>query len=172
MHLIVFTPLHWWRPSAALMGWWEKVFGEGWAYVNTKKGKKGFTESKKAMAVVTCVMQQLFFGPTAPHVMVKQLMMNLTFRCFAKCRFKPLRTQTFFGVQSADKNLRLLLLELWGKELSNIRERKEIEYVLEMPETKYSSMTSDLEKLPNCKIIGALGDNPLEFPRDSPWCGK
>ena len=96
---------------------------------------------------------------------VEQLMINLTFRFFAKCGIKPLRKQTFFGVRCADKNLRLLLLELWGKELRNIRERKEIEYVIEISKTKYSSMNSDLEKLPNHKMIGALGDNPLEFPR-------
>ena len=88
-HLILFTPLHWLSPSAALMGWWEKVFGEGWAFSPNSIGKNGFMNGKRAMVVVTTGLDQTFYGKNSIHISVEELMYPLTFRCFANCGFSP-----------------------------------------------------------------------------------
>ena len=175
-HLIVFTPMHWLSPSAALMGWWEKVFGEGWAYINTSTGKRGFMQGKKAMAVVTCGMPQSLYGPNSVHITVEELMMNLTYRCFAKCGFTPLRTQAFFGLQTADPQQRVDMLNSWGEHVMRLAERPTIDYILSDEGRKNSSKVeianiitqqprSDV-KLPNHKLLQDLGDYSLVIPKD------
>ena len=164
-HLLLFTPLHWLSPSAALMGWWEKVFGEGWAYVTGPNGKRGFMTGKKAMVVVTCGMPQSFYGPEAVHITVEELMMNLTYRCFAKCGFTPLRTQAFFGLQTATPAQRVDMLNSWGEHVMTLYKRETIDYILS-DENRKNSSTGEGEKLPNHKLLQTLGDMALIIPKD------
>ena len=164
-HLMLFTPLHWLSPSAALMGWWEKVFGEGWAYSTTPSGKKGFMTDKKAMVVVTCGMPQTFYGPESVHVTVEELMMNLTYRCFARCGFTVLRTQAFFGLQTADAQQRVDMLNSWGEHVMKLGSRETIDYVL-TDDGRKSAQSTDTDKLPNHKLLQSLGDLPLVIPKD------
>ena len=164
-HLMLFTPMHWLSPSAALMGWWEKVFGEGWAFTNGPTGKRGFMTGKKAMVVVTCGMPQSFYGPESVHITVEELMMNLTYRCFAKCGFTPLRTQAFFGLQTADPQQRVDMLNSWGEHVMKLQDRETIEYILS-DDGRKSSQSGETEKLPNHKLLQTLGDLPLVIPKD------
>ncbi|EAY23002.1 Flavodoxin-like fold family protein [Trichomonas vaginalis G3] len=156
-HLMLFTPMHWLSPSAALMGWWEKVFGEGWAFSDTSKGRTGFMTGKKAMVCVTLGMNQSFYGKDSVHITVEELMYNLTFRCFAQCGFTPLRTQAFFGLLNADPQTRVDMLNSWSEHVMNLESRETIEFVISEEERKRQGIDSKN----NHQILAELGDLPL-----------
>ena len=153
-HLILFTPMHWLSPSAALMGWWEKVFGEGWAYSPDQRFSKGFMAGKKAMVVVTTGQDQLYYGKDAINLSVEELMYPLTYNCFAMCGFTPLRTQAFFGLATADPQLRVDMINAWAEHVMNLESRETIDYL------------PDAHKHANRKILAELGDKVLITPKD------
>ena len=159
-HLILFTPLYWLSPNAALMGWWEKVFGEGWAFAPGQTFDKACMAGKKAMAVVTCGQDQMFYGHHAVNVSVEELMYPLTFRCFAFCGFTPLRTQAFFGVQTADAQTRVDMLNGWAEHVMTLQKREEIQFNFVGAATKEEKKESNRAKL------AELGDMVLIKPKD------
>lgn len=163
-HLLLFTPLHWLSPSAALMGWWEKVFGEGWAYAPNQTFDKGYMAGKKAMVVVTCGQDQTFYGKDAINLTIEELMYPLTFRCFAYCGFTPLRTQAFFGLANADGQLRVDMLNGWGEHVMNLESRDAIEFIFQADKSGTHLMETD--KVTNRKILAQLGDMVLMKPKD------
>ena len=159
-HLILFTPLYWLSPNAALMAWWEKVFGEGWAVAPGQTFDKGCMAGKKAMVVVTCGQDQVMYGKDALNVSVEELMYPLTFRCFAYCGFTPLRTQAFFGVQTADAQMRVDMLNGWAEHVMKLQKRDEIQFSFVGAATKEEKKDSNREKL------AELGDMVLITPKD------
>jgi len=164
-HMMLFTPLHWLSPSAALMGWWEKVFGEGWAFASNMTGRNGFMVGKKAMVVVTCGLEQSFYGKDKIHVSVEELMYSLTFSA-ALCGFTPLRTQAFFGLHTADSKRRTDMINAWGEHVANLESREEIEFILTSEEKKKGGFM-ETGKITNHKILAQLGDMELMKPKDS-----
>jgi putative NADPH-quinone reductase len=163
-HLLLFTPLYWLTPSAALMGWWEKVFGEGWAWAPNQTFDKGYMAGKKAMVVVTCGQDQIFYGKDAVNLTVEELMYPLLFRCLAKCGFTCLRTQTFFGIQNAEPQMRVDMLNAWAEHVMNLEKRDAIEFQIQTEEPGTRVLESD--KVTNRKVLAALGDNILIKPKD------
>lgn len=160
-HLMLFTPLYWLSPNSALMGWWEKVFGEGWAFAPSDKFDKGHMLGKKAMVVVTCGQTQDFYGKESINVTVEELMYPLTFRCFAKCGFTPLRSQAFFGLQTADAQTRVDMLNGWAEHVMTLETREEIPYQLEG-----DTMGLDTKKVTPHKVLAELGDLEVCKPKD------
>jgi NAD(P)H dehydrogenase (quinone) len=166
-HLILFTPLFWLSPAAALMGWWEKVFGEGWAYAKMDVVDRYFMTGKKAMVAVTCGQDRRFYGKDAVNVSVEELMCPLTCRCFQRCGFTPLRTQAFFGLATAEPQLRVDMINAWAEHIMNLETRETIEFQTAGDEVGTAGtglMGSD--KVTNHKILAALGDQILIKPKD------
>ena len=156
-HLLLFTPLQWLGPSAALMAWWERVFTEGWAYDDASRFNSGFMEGKKAMVVVTAGMDKALYGKTSLNVCVEELMYPLTFRCFARCGFTPLRTMTFFGVQTIDAQKRVDLLNSWGEHVAALEERETINFNTPESNQPVGGIVEHDEQT-NHKILAELGD--------------
>lgn len=163
-HLMLFTPLHWLQPSSALMGWWEKVFGEGWAFAHRHTFKSGFMNGKKAMVVVTCGQDQQYYGPESLNVTVEELMYNLTFRCFAMTGFTPLRTQAFFGLQTADPQTRVDMINAWAEHVMELETREHIEFDFTDEDKKKGGISEG--KVTNHKILAKLGDMILMKPKE------
>ncbi|OHT11973.1 Flavodoxin-like fold family protein [Tritrichomonas foetus] len=165
-HLILFTPLHWLSPCAALMGWWEKVFGEGWAFAPNQQFEKGYMAGKKAMVVVTCGQDQMYYGKDAINISVEELMYPLTYRCFAMCGFTPLRTQTFFGLSTADPQARVDMLNAWAEHVMNLESREVIEFLSAEQLQQQGGHMMESNKQTNRKILAGLGDKVLIVPKD------
>jgi NAD(P)H dehydrogenase (quinone) len=165
-HLMLFTPLFWLTPSAALMAWWEKVFGEGWAFTKGEIVDRGCLSGKKAMVVVTCGQEQRFYGKDSINVSVEELMYPLTYRCFQRCGFTPLRTQAFFGVGTASPQLRVDMLNGWAEHVMYLETREAIEFKGPPEEPVVQSAFMEQDKTSNHKVLAALGDMVLIKPKD------
>jgi NAD(P)H dehydrogenase (quinone) len=168
-HLLLFTPLCWLTPSAALMGWWEKVFGEGWAWGPGQTYSKGYLAGKKAMMVITCGQDQRFYGNDAVNVTVEELMYPILFRCLAKVGFTCLRTQAFFGVETANAQARVDILNGWAEHVMNLETREAIEFQTEQEEPGHAGAGPRLlegDKVSNRKLLANLGDMILIKPKD------
>ncbi|KAH0789700.1 NAD(P)H-dependent oxidoreductase [Histomonas meleagridis] len=157
-HLLLFTPLHWLSPSAALMSFWEKVFGEGWAFTESQSYTKGFMAGKKAMVIVTVGQEQMYYGKDSLNISIEELMYPLTFRCFAKCGFTPLRTQAFFGLYTADAQKRIDMLNAWGEHVLDLWSRESIKFEI--------SGNNQTDTKNNREILAELGDYPLMKPKE------
>ena len=166
-HLLLFTPLDWISPAPILIGWWEKVFGEGWAFSPNQIFDKGFMSGKRAMMVVVTPQTQNFYGKEAINVTVEELMYNMTFRCFARCGFTALRTQAFFGLGTASPQLQVDMLNAWSERVRDLRTREVIEYVLIPEETGNRFTESTTDKVTNHKILTNLGDYELMVKKDA-----
>jgi NAD(P)H dehydrogenase (quinone) len=164
-HLLLFTPLCWLTPSAALLGWWEKVFGEGWAWGPDQTYSQGYMAGKKAMMVVTCGQDQRYYAKDAVNLSVEELMYPMLFRCLAKCGFTCLRTQTFFGVETAAAQMRVDMLNAWAEHVMNLESREVIEFQVQT-ETEGGGHLLEADKVNNQKILANLGDNILIKPKD------
>lgn len=165
-HLILFTPLYWLSPCSALMGWWEKIFGEGWAFAPNQQFDKGFMAGKKAMVVVTCGQDQMYYGKSSINVSVEELMYPLTYRCFAMCGFTPLRTQAFFGLATANPQQRVDMINAWAEHVMTLESREAIEYLNAEQQQQQQHTSMDSNKQSNRKILAGLGDKPLIIPKD------
>ncbi|KAK8870382.1 hypothetical protein M9Y10_008264 [Tritrichomonas musculus] len=162
-HLILFTPLYWLSPCSALMGWWEKVFGEGWAFAPNNEYDKGYMAGKKAMVAVTLGQEQYYYGKDAINVSVEELMYPLTYRCFAKCGFTPLRTQAFFGLNTADPQQRVDMINAWAEHVMSLESRETIEFLTAEQSAQH---TMETNKPTNRKVLAELGDKVLLTPKD------
>jgi NAD(P)H dehydrogenase (quinone) len=167
-HLLLFTPLYWLTPSAALMGWWEKVFGEGWAWGPGQTYSKGYLAGKKAMVVVACGQDQRFYGKDAVNLSVEELMYPLLFRCLAKVGFTCLRTQTFFGVETVGPQARVDMINAWAEHVMTLETREAIEFQTQEESVAAPGAPRLLEsdKVSNRKLLAGLGDNILIKPKD------
>jgi NAD(P)H dehydrogenase (quinone) len=160
-HLVLFTPLFWLSPSAALMAWWEKVFGEGWAWTTGQTEKLNMA-GKKAMVVVSCGQDQRFYGKGAINVTIEELMYPLTFRCFYRCGFTPLRSQAIFGVATAQPQDRIDMINGWAEHVMTLETRDAIEFVT----SDETSHVMESDKVTNHKLLAGLGDTILIKPKD------
>lgn len=165
-HLLLFTPMFWISPAAALMSWWEKVFGEGWAFTKGVPIDRGCLGGKKAMVVVTCGQEQRFYGKDAVNLSVEELMYPFTYRCFQRCGFTPLRTQAFFGVGTAAPQLRVDMLNAWAEHVMYLETREAIEFKGPPEEGAAPSPFTDTDQITNRKVLAGLGDMVLMKPKD------
>lgn len=166
-HLILFAPLYWLSPSAALMGWWEKIFGEGWAFAPNQQFDQGFMAGKKAMMVVVAGQEQSFYGKESINVSVEELMYSMTFRCFARCGFTPLRTQAFFGLSTASPQKKVEMINAWSERVRDLATRPIIEYVVTQDESGTHFGEGGTDKTTNHKILANLGDMELIIKKDN-----
>jgi NAD(P)H dehydrogenase (quinone) len=165
-HLLLFTPMFWLSPAAALMAWWEKVFGEGWAFTKAEPADRGCLAGKRAMVVVTCGQVQRFYGKDAVNVSVEELMYPFTYSCFHRCGFTPLRTQAFFGVGTASAQLRVDMLNAWAEHVMYLETREAIEFRAPPEEGAAPGQFAEPDKVTNRKVLAALGDMVLIKPKD------
>jgi putative NADPH-quinone reductase len=165
-HLILITPLFWLTPSAALMAWWEKVFGERWAFTKGDIVDRGSMTGKKAMIAVICGQEQRFYGKDSINLTIEELMYPITYRCFQRCGFTPLRTQAFFGVGSAGPQVRVDMINAWAEHMMFLETREAIEFKGPPDEGAGPGGFGEQDKTSNRKILAGLGDMILVKPKD------
>jgi NAD(P)H dehydrogenase (quinone) len=165
-HLVLFTPLFWLMPSAALMAWWEKVFGEGWAFTKGDIVDRGSMTGKKAMIAVTCGQEQRFYGKDSINLTIEELMYPITYRCFQRCGFTPLRTQAFFGLATAGPQLRVDMINAWAEHIMFLETREVIEFKGPPEDPGATGAFGEEDKVSNRKILAGLGDMVLVKPKD------
>jgi hypothetical protein len=121
---------------------------------------------KKAMIAVTCGQDQRFYGKDAINLSIEELMYPITYRCFQRCGFTPLKTQAFFGLATASPQLRVDMMNGWAEHVMFLETREAIEFKKPAEELDQAASLMDTNKTTNRKILAGLGDMVLMKPKD------